>query len=69
MSSDIGIGNGLSVDPPDSDVEHHSACPVHEDNCDNEPDIIPVCYCDDIYDGLAMDAAEAKRDAYIAGDY
>lgn len=68
MSSDIGIGNGLSVDPPDS-VEHHNACPMHEDNCDNETDIIPVCYCDDIYDDLAMDAAEAKRDAYIAGDY
>ena len=27
------------------------------------------CRCDEIYDGLAADAADSKRDAMNAGDY
>ena len=64
MSKDIGICNGLSVDPPWSWDEHHIACDMSIPE-DGSLD----CTCDSIYDDLAMDAAEARRDAANSGDY
>ena len=61
---------------PDSppDFEHHPLCPLHEDNycpgCEDKDCLhlqahpnLPECKCNTIYDDLATDAAEARRDA------